>query len=149
MHDPDVVTEHPDVAQLIDFDHPAAVMFVAVLHFSAGDEPRRIVEHFTRRMVPGSYLVISAGSSENLSDAELNEIHAAYARTPRGGHLRCRARSRRCSRASSWSSRAWSTSAAGRGFERPTHVSILAGVARRIDDASHGDGRADGTPPPT
>jgi septum formation protein len=38
MHDPDVITGHPDVARLIDFDRPVAVMFVAVLHVSAGDE---------------------------------------------------------------------------------------------------------------
>jgi SAM-dependent methyltransferase len=153
MHDPDVITGHPDVARLIDFDRPLAVMFVAVLHFSAGDEPQRIVEHFRRRMVPGSYLVISAGSSENLSDAELAEIHAAYARTPRGGHLRSRAEIEALFAGFELIEPGVVDVCRWRGFERPTHVSILAGVARRVDDASQGDGhtdgRADGTPTPT
>ncbi|WP_433786541.1 SAM-dependent methyltransferase [Actinomycetospora sp. CA-101289] len=133
MHDPDVITDHPDVARLIAFDRPVAVMFVAVLHFSAGDEPRRIVEHFRRRMVPGSYLVLSAGSSENLSDGELAEIHAAYARTPRGGHLRSRSEIEALFAGFALIEPGVVDVCRWRGFERPTHVSILAGVARRTD----------------
>jgi SAM-dependent methyltransferase len=153
MHDPDVITEHPDVARLIDFDRPVAVLFVAVLHFSAGDEPRRIVEHFRRRMVPGSYLVISAGSSESLSDDELAEIHAAYARTPRGGHLRSRAEIEALFAGFELIEPGVVDVCRWRGVERPTRVSILAGVARRGDGGgpprARTDGHADGTLPPT
>jgi hypothetical protein len=141
------------VARLIDFDRPVAVMVVAVLHFSAGDEPRRIVEHFRRRMVPGSYLVISAGSSEGLSDAELAELHAAYARTPRGGHLRSRAEIEALFAGFAPVEPGVVDVCRWRGVERPTRVSILAGVARRVDAEVHAGGvtggRADGPPPPT
>jgi hypothetical protein len=99
-------------------------------------------------MVPGSYLVISAGSSENLPDTELAEIHAAYARTPQAATCGPGRRSRRCSAGFELVEPGVVDVCHWRGFERPTHVSILAGVARRVDDGRHGDGRADGTPPP-
>ncbi|MEJ2864121.1 SAM-dependent methyltransferase [Actinomycetospora flava] len=132
MHDPDAITAHPDVARLIDFSEPVGVLFVAVLHFSPGDEPRRILGHFRSRMVPGSFLVLSAGSSEGLSDAELAEIHDAYARTPRGGHLRSREEITGFFDGFELVDPGVVDVSRWRGFERPTHISILAGVARRV-----------------
>lgn len=135
MHDPNAITSHPDVVRLVDPDRAVAVLFVAVLHFSAGEEPRRIVEHFRRRMAPGSYLVISAGSSEGLSEGELAEIHQAYARTPRGGHLRSREEILALFEGFALVEPGLVDVCRWRGFERPTHVSILAGVGRRADGA--------------
>ncbi|PVZ14944.1 SAM-dependent methyltransferase [Actinomycetospora cinnamomea] len=143
MHDPAAITTHPDVVRLIDPERPVAVLFVAVLHFSAGDEPRRIVEHFRRRMARGSYLVISAGSSEGLSEGELAELRAAYARTPRGGHLRTRDEIAALFDGFELVEPGLVDVCRWRGLERPTHVSILAGVGRLED------GHADGTPTPT
>ncbi|MDD7942810.1 SAM-dependent methyltransferase [Actinomycetospora lutea] len=112
-------------------DREAAEALVAVLHFSPGDEPRRILDHFARRMVPGSYLVLSAGSSEGLTDAELTEIHEAYARTPRGGHLRSRGEITALFAGFELAEPGVVDVSRWRGFKRPTHLSILAGVARR------------------
>jgi SAM-dependent methyltransferase len=50
----------PAVRKQIDFDLPAAVLLVAVLHFVAdSDGPRSIVRCITDHLAPGSYLVIS------------------------------------------------------------------------------------------
>jgi hypothetical protein len=50
----------PTVRKQIDFDKPAAVLLVAVLHFVAdSDGPRSIVRCITDHPAPGSYLVIS------------------------------------------------------------------------------------------
>ena len=134
--DPGVITGHPDVARLVDVDRPVASSST-----------------FRRWMVPGSYLVISAGSSENLSDAELAEIHAASARTPRDGHLRSRAEIEALFAGFQLVEPGVVDVCRRRGFERPTRVSILAGVARRVDDGGppqdRTDGHADGTPTPT
>lgn len=135
MHDPAAITSHPDVARLIDFDRPVGVLLVAVLHFSPGDEPRRILGHFRSRMVPGSYLVLSAGSSAGLTDAELTEIREAYARTPRGGHLRSRAEITELFDGFELVEPGVVDVSRWRGFERPTRLSILAGVARRVAPA--------------
>ncbi|GAA4794926.1 SAM-dependent methyltransferase [Actinomycetospora chlora] len=135
MHQPEDVTTHPDVDRLVDFGRPVGVLFVAVLHFSPGDEPRRIIEHFRRRMVPGSYLVLSVGSSEGLDEAEVAEIHEAYARTPRGGHLRSREEIAALFDGFELVEPGLVDVSRWQGFERPTHLSILAGVGRRLDDA--------------
>lgn len=132
MHDPGAITGHPDVTRLIDFDRPVGVLFVAVLHFSPGDEPRRILDHFARRMVPGSFLALSAGSSEGLTEAELTEIHDAYARTPRGGHLRSREEITGLFAGFDLVEPGVVDVSRWRGLERPTRISILAGVARRV-----------------
>lgn len=144
MHEPETITGHPEVARLIDFDRPVGVLFVAVLHFSPDDEPRRIVEHFRRRMVPGSHLVLSAGSSEGLSAAELADIHEAYARTPRGGHLRARAEIGGLFEGFELLEPGLVDVSRWRGFERPTHLSILSGVGRRLDTEGDTEGDTDG-----
>jgi O-methyltransferase involved in polyketide biosynthesis len=148
MHEPEAITTHPDVDRLIDWSRPVAVLFVAVLHFSPGDEPRRILDHFRRRVVPGSALVLSAGSSEGLSDTELAEIHEAYARTPRGGHLRSRAEIAALFAGFELVEPGLVDVCRWRGFERPTHLSILAGVGRRPPDGLPGV-RAAGEDRPT
>ena len=130
MHAPETITGHPDVARLIDFEQPVGVLFVAVLHFSPDDEPQRILGHFRARMVPGSHLVLSAGSSEGLTDAELAEIREAYARTPRGGHLRTREEITALFDGFEILEPGVVDVCRWRGFERPTHLSILAGVGR-------------------
>jgi hypothetical protein len=141
MHEPEAITAHPDLTRLVDLDRPVGVLFVAVLHFSPGDEPRRIVDHFRRRTVPGSYLVLSAGSSEGLSDTALAEIHDAYARAPRGGHLRSREEIAALFDGFALVEPGLVDVCRWRGFERPTHLSILAGVGRRVGGS---DGAPDG-----
>jgi hypothetical protein len=99
-------------------------------------------------MVPGSALVLSAGSSEGLSDTELAEIHEAYARTRRGGHLRSRAEIAALFAGFELVEPGLVDVCRWQGFERPTHLSILAGVGRRPPDGLPGV-RAAGEDRPT
>lgn len=53
---------------LIDFSEPVALLIVAVLHFIKDDrQPQRAVEFLREKLAPGSYLVISHASGEDLS----------------------------------------------------------------------------------
>jgi SAM-dependent methyltransferase len=54
------ILDHPRTRQLIDFSQPAAVLFVAVLHgIPDADDPAAIVAEFSRRLAPGSYVILS------------------------------------------------------------------------------------------
>ena len=64
LRDPDTILSHPDTRRLIDFSEPLAVLFVAVLHFVGGPDAHAAVARFTGTLGPGSYLVLSHGSSE-------------------------------------------------------------------------------------
>lgn len=57
---PGRILEHPKTQRLIDFSQPAAVLFVAILHgIPDADDPAGIVAEFVRRLVPGSYVILS------------------------------------------------------------------------------------------
>ena len=64
LRDPDTILGHPDTRRLIDFSEPLAVLFVAVLHFVGDPDAHAAVARFTGAAAPGSYLVLSHGSSE-------------------------------------------------------------------------------------
>jgi hypothetical protein len=72
VRDPERILASPELAELIDWSEPVAVLMVAVLHFlTDGEKPARIVAAFRERMVPGSYLVLShACFGENPDGAE-------------------------------------------------------------------------------
>jgi S-adenosyl methyltransferase len=85
FRDPKEVLSDPGLTHLIDFSQPAAVLFLSVLHFIGDEEdPAGIVTAFTERLVPGSYLVISAITSENMDRATAAGAYDLYqsARTP-------------------------------------------------------------------
>lgn len=71
VRDPDRILASPELAELIDWSEPVAVLMVAVLHFVEDSETAtRIVASFRERMAPGSYLVLS---------------HACFGENPDGG----------------------------------------------------------------
>jgi len=50
----------PEVAELIDFSRPVAVLMIALLHFVTDDEdPAGIIAAFRERMAPGSHLALT------------------------------------------------------------------------------------------
>jgi S-adenosyl methyltransferase len=60
LRQPEDVLGRPEVTRLIDFSQPVAVLLVAMLHLLTDEEdPAGILARFDRRMVPGSYLVLS------------------------------------------------------------------------------------------
>jgi SAM-dependent methyltransferase len=66
---PEEILADPRLAKLLDFDQPVAVLLIAVLHFIPGaDDPAGIVARLRERLAPGSYLVISHGTREELPD---------------------------------------------------------------------------------
>ncbi len=65
IRDPEGISTNPDVARLIDWSQPVAVLMLAVLHgIPAADDPVGIVHAFARHMAPGSYLILSHLSSD-------------------------------------------------------------------------------------
>jgi O-methyltransferase involved in polyketide biosynthesis len=78
---PETILGDPELGMLIDFRAPVCVLFVSMLHFLTAGEADAIVAAFRERMAPGSYLVISAGHSDD-DDAALGEqVRAVYGGT--------------------------------------------------------------------
>ncbi len=80
VRDPEAVLEHDAMARCLDFRRPVAVLLLSVLHFISGDEDAPgIIARFRERMAPGSYLVISIGTSDGADPEMLAEATATYA----------------------------------------------------------------------
>jgi SAM-dependent methyltransferase len=62
---PEQILDHPRVRQILDFSQPVAVLLVAMLHLvPEEDDPAGLIARLRDRIAPGSYLVISHGTSE-------------------------------------------------------------------------------------
>jgi SAM-dependent methyltransferase len=84
LRDPGGILEDPAVGKLIDFDHPMAILLVAVLHFIADrDDPDGITAKLRKAMAPGSYLVISHGTADvrQARPRVADEVVRAYQRS--------------------------------------------------------------------
>jgi hypothetical protein len=66
------IIDDPEVAGLIDWSQPVALLMVAILHFVTDEEdPAEIIATFRDQMAPGSYLILShACHGENPDAAE-------------------------------------------------------------------------------
>jgi hypothetical protein len=61
---PESILEHPQVAALIDFGEPVALLLVAVMHFVTDDEdPAGIIAQLRDALPPGSFLALSHGTT--------------------------------------------------------------------------------------
>jgi hypothetical protein len=79
-----------EAAELLDFTRPVGVIMCTILHFiSDADDPLRIVRTYRDALVPGSYLAISHGTTDNRPD--LAAFGDAYRNTPNPVTLRPRA----------------------------------------------------------
>jgi SAM-dependent methyltransferase len=82
LRDPRKILNDPAVLELLDFNRPAAIFVVAVLHFLPDDaEASAAIQELREALAPGSYLVISHASYEGDPDRS-REHEALYARTP-------------------------------------------------------------------
>ena len=72
LRDPERIIASPELADIIDWAEPVAVVMAAVLHFVTDEEgPERIVAAFRERMTVGSYFVIShVCAGENVVGAQ-------------------------------------------------------------------------------
>jgi S-adenosyl methyltransferase len=70
----------PAVRDLIDLSRPVAILLVAVLHFVPdSDSPWSAVKCITDHLAHGSYLVISHGTGDEITDGEVSQAREIYA----------------------------------------------------------------------
>jgi SAM-dependent methyltransferase len=92
IRDPDSVLAHRPLTECLDFRQPVAVLLLGVLHFiSHGEDAPAIIAKFRERLAPGSYLVISVGTSEGADPDMLAEATQTYAGARMPFTLRSRA----------------------------------------------------------
>ena len=75
------IIDHPDTRRLIDFTQPLAVLFVAVLHFVGDPDAHEAVARFAGRTAPGSYLVLSHVTQDEVDPQTVATGTAVYAST--------------------------------------------------------------------
>jgi S-adenosyl methyltransferase len=69
----------PAVRELIDFGQPAAVLLVAVLHFvEDAESPWAVVRCLTGYLAPGSYVVVSHVTGDEISPAAAQQARELY-----------------------------------------------------------------------
>ena len=91
LRSPHQLITHPQVRKLIDFDQPVAVLLVAVLHFlEDGENPWAAVRYIKDRLAPGSYLVVSHVTGDEITLEALRQARAVYRRASAPGTARCR-----------------------------------------------------------
>lgn len=62
---PEEIYARIDESGIIDFDKPVAILFISLLHFIEDvNESRELVSRYCDRLVPGSYLAFTYGTTE-------------------------------------------------------------------------------------
>jgi hypothetical protein len=90
VREPLEILAHPETQRMLDLGRPVAVIMCTILHFiSDSDDPLGIVATYRDALVPGSYLAISHGTTDNRPD--LLAFGDAYRDTPNPVTLRRRA----------------------------------------------------------
>jgi len=75
-----------DVREFLDLTQPVAVLLVSVLHFlPAAEEVKRVVAEVLEAVPAGSYLVVSHGTTDYLTDDTATGLSEAYADSAAGG----------------------------------------------------------------
>ncbi len=83
LRKPADVLADPRLRDMIDFTAPVGVLLVAVLHFVPDEEqPADIVAGYATAVAPGSHLVVSHASSEDMTAAAYDAA-SLYSRTSR------------------------------------------------------------------
>ena len=81
LRDPAGILDHPDLRAMIDLGTPVAIMLGAVLHFIADEEsPDKLVGMLMAAVTPGSYLVISHATSDDIGADAAGQVRDLYAR---------------------------------------------------------------------
>jgi hypothetical protein len=80
----DEILSHPETTRLLNFDEPVAALYLSFLHFIPDeDDPWEMVRRMMGRLAPGSYLVISTVTSD---DVGLRETMTDLARSTISGN---------------------------------------------------------------
>jgi hypothetical protein len=92
LRDPAGIMGHPDLRAVIDFNEPVAIVLGAVLHhIPEDDSPHKLVEMLMAAVAPGSYLVISHATSEDLSADAAGQVRDLYEQASAPAVFRSRA----------------------------------------------------------
>jgi hypothetical protein len=85
MREPKALLDHPEIRARIDFDQPVAVLLLAMIHFIPDDEAAATtIAEVRKKLVPGSYLMLSHGYAGNLPEETIAEGKGAYRSTSAG-----------------------------------------------------------------
>jgi S-adenosyl methyltransferase len=80
LRDPEVILDHPNVRELIDFGQPVALLLMATLHFITDEEgPARVISALRGALAPGSYLALSHATADFHDQAIADAGTAVYA----------------------------------------------------------------------
>lgn len=93
FREPDALLGHEETLATIDFTEPVGLLLVTVTHFVPDeDDPWELVQRYVSRLVPGSYLALSAITSDRQAGGAIDTLKDVYARSSSGGaHIRTRA----------------------------------------------------------
>ena len=120
---------------MIDLGVPVAVVLGAVLHHLPDeDSPHKLVAMLMAAVAPGSYLVISHATDEDIGPDAAGQVRELYAQASAPAVFRSRAEVAGSSRGWSWSRRASATSPPGTPARRraePGRVIVVGGVGRK------------------
>lgn len=74
------IVDHPDVRALIDPGQPTGFLLPGMLHFIPDeDDPRKLVEMLMAAAAPGSYLVLSHATAEEIGPEVAGQVRELYA----------------------------------------------------------------------
>jgi hypothetical protein len=80
LRDPHDILAHPALANTLDLRKPVCLVLAAVLHFIPDlDEAQQVVRTLLGAVPPGSYLIVSHGTSDFVSPEEAEEYERMYA----------------------------------------------------------------------
>jgi SAM-dependent methyltransferase len=79
LRSPQAILSHPELQELIDLSQPVALLLVAILHFLP-DDPAALVTQLRDGLAPGSFVVISHGTTDG-QPAQVADGMANYATT--------------------------------------------------------------------
>jgi hypothetical protein len=78
ISDPAVILGSPALTCLIDLAEPVCLLLVSVLHFLRAAEADAAIDEYRDRIAPGSYLVISVGTSTGTDPQLIAALQDAY-----------------------------------------------------------------------
>ena len=92
LRHPEQILQDPGLRALISLDQPFAILATAVLHFiSDSEDPYAVTRTLTAAMPPGSYLVISHITPDDVAPDAGRQAQAVYAHATAQAHPRTRA----------------------------------------------------------
>jgi hypothetical protein len=81
LRNPGQLLADPALRELIDFSQPVAILLTAILHFIADDEhPYQIADTLKAAMPPGSYLVLSHITADDVPEEISRKAQSVYGR---------------------------------------------------------------------